>query len=118
MLLRNQCLRNRTHFELGAKRRSGFGDAVECDQAKGAGQADEQTSDPNGLWRYIVVQESADKRGEGAGESPAEPVNGHVSAAQVGGRDVCHVFAGGWHEGEFAECEHDHAEPKAPEACH
>lgn len=30
-----------------AKRRSGFGDAVECDQANGAGQADEQVSNPS-----------------------------------------------------------------------
>ena len=91
---------------------------LSSDQAEGAGQADEQTSDPNGLRKYVVVEESADERGEGAGESPAEPVNRHVPAAHVGGRDVCHVFAGGRHDGEFAKGEDDHAEPEAPEACH
>ncbi len=40
-----------SEIRLSAKRRSGFGDAVEGDQPKGAGQADEQTSDPDGLWK-------------------------------------------------------------------
>jgi hypothetical protein len=94
------------------------GEAVEQEYAKDAGKASEQTSNPNGTWSNIVIEESADDGREGACHTPAQPVDGHVAAAQVGGCSIGHVFAGGGNEGEFAEGEDDHTEPETPEASH
>ena len=59
----------------------GCGKAVEEEDAEDAGEADEQTSDPNGVWRDVIVEGTANDRGESAREPPAQPVDRHIAAA-------------------------------------
>ena len=92
--------------------------AIEEENARDADEPDDESSDPNGMWRNVVIEEAAKDGGDGAGESPAQPVDGHVATTQVSGGGIGYVFAGNRHEGKFAEGEDDHAEPKAPEAGH
>ena len=93
-------------------------DAIEEEKPEGAGDAEEQTSNPNGSGRNAVVEKSAKERSQRAGNTPTQPMQGHVASAQVGGGDIGDKFAGGGDEGEFAEGDDDHAEPETPETAH
>ncbi len=88
------------------------------ENAADAGEADKQASHPNGAGCNIVVEESADNGGEGAGQSPAQPINGHVAAAMFCRGNIGHIFAGGGDQGQFAEGENNHTQPEAPETAH
>ena len=96
----------------------GGGNAIEDENARDAGESDKQTSDPNGLRRNVIVEETADDGGKRTCQTPAQPMHGHIAAAQVGRCDIGNVFAGGGDESEFAKSEDDHAKPKPPEASH
>src|SRR5215208_2621222 len=88
---------------------------IEKEKPKGAAQADQQTSNPNGAGRNVVVQGSTDDRGKSPRQTPTQPVNRHVSSAQVGRRHVSDVFGGRGNQGQLSEGQDDHAEPKPPE---
>ena len=94
------------------------GGSAQEEESQGAGEPNEQASDPDGLRGNVIVKVSADDRGEGAGDAPSQPVHGHVTAAQIGRRQVGNIFAGSRDESQLAHCQDDHAQTETPESAH
>ena len=94
------------------------GKAREDRQTSNAGQADDETSDPDRTRGNGIVEVASDQRRQRARESPAKPIDAHVTAAQICGSDISHIFAGGGHNDQFAERQNDHAQPETLKAVH
>src|SRR5688500_9312405 len=107
-------------LQLGIRNRcsSVGGNAAKQEKPERTGQTNEQTSDPNGARSDVVVEESTNDGGQCARQAPAQPVNGHVAAAQICRRKVRHVFAGSRDESKFTEGKNDHTEPESPKTTH
>ena len=92
--------------------------AREDRQTSNAGQADDETSDPDRTRSNGIVKITSDQRRQRARESPAQPIDTHVTAAQICGSDISHIFACRRHNDQFAECQNDHAQPETLKAVH
>src|SRR5215208_3861498 len=92
--------------------------AADEEESQGASQSDEEASYPDGLRGNVIVEKSADNRRQGTRQTPSQPMNRHITAAQIGGCEIRYIFAGGGNECQLTKCKDNHAQPKSPKAAH